>query len=435
MPDADVIILGAGLAGLAAAHDLMDASVDVVVIEARDRLGGRVWTRHDGDLDYPIELGPEWFDAAGPMHRLLERSGARVHGATGPFLQRTARGLNASDEVADGGDELHRRLRSITGPDRSLKDALDSCCGATEFVNARAMLLGYVEGFHAADPNRVSLRWFTETEQTQPADDAQYRSQDGVDAVVEILSTGLAAERTVQLRSSARAIRWRPGAVEVDVERDEAIATRSARAVIVTLPLPVLASAPGEPGGVKFVPDIEGKRAAMTGLAMGSVLKTVLTFDEPFWLGRGVLGEMLFVQDRRQTLPTWWTTQPVEAPVLTGWLAGPAASRFGSPSRDALLDVALGSLAGALDVPRATIERHLRSWHWHDWQRDPWSRGAYSWVVAGGADSCRLLGEPVSDTLFFAGEATAGHGLNATMDGAIASGNRAAAEVIAALRA
>ncbi|MGH7524392.1 MAG: FAD-dependent oxidoreductase, partial [Gemmatimonadales bacterium] len=130
----------------------------------------------------------------------------------------------------------------------------------------------------------------------------------------------------------------------------------------------------------------------------------------------------------------WWTTQPVQAPLLTGWLAGPAAARLGSPARDALLDIAMNSLAGALDMPRAVIERHFRSWHWHDWHRDPLSRGAYSWVVAGGVDSCRLLAEPVADTLFFAGEATASHGLNATMDGAIESGSRAAAEVIAALR-
>ncbi|MGH7523991.1 MAG: flavin monoamine oxidase family protein, partial [Gemmatimonadales bacterium] len=311
MPDADVIILGAGLAGLAAARDLRDAGVDILVIEARDRLGGRVWTRHQDGLDYPVELGPEWFDASGPMHRLLERSGARVHAATGPFLQRTAKGLNAFDEVADGGDELHRRLQQITGPDRSLQDALESCCGATELTRARATLIAYVEGFHAADPARVSLRWFTETEQSQPADDAQYRSQDGADAVVEILSSGLEGGGTVRLRSAARVIRWQPNSVQVDIEHQGTIATLSARAVVVTLPLPVLASAPGEPGSVTFAPEIGSKRDAMTGLAMGSVIKTVLAFDEPFWSGRGVLGEMLFVQDRRQTMPTWWTTQPV----------------------------------------------------------------------------------------------------------------------------
>ncbi|MGH7802978.1 MAG: FAD-dependent oxidoreductase, partial [Candidatus Binatia bacterium] len=97
----------------------------------------------------------------------------------------------------------------------------------------------------------------------------------------------------------------------------------------------------------------------------------------------------------------------------------------------ALADLAIDSLAGALRLPRREVEAQLLAHHVHDWRADPFSRGAYTYVVAGGIEAPRLLARPVERTLYFAGEATCAGGLNATMEGAVQSGLRAAGELLA----
>ena len=96
-----------------------------------------------------------------------------------------------------------------------------------------------------------------------------------------------------------------------------------------------------------------------------------------------------------------------------------------------LLHAALSSLAAALRLPVAAVTSRLVRWYWHDWQRDPYAQGAYSWVRTGGIAAHELLAEPLRRTLYFAGEATRGGGFNATMDGAIQSGWRAAEQLLA----
>ena len=433
MADADVIVLGAGLAGLAAANHLGKSGVSVTIVEARDRIGGRVLTRRDPVVGYPIELGPEWFDSDGAVHRLLAGSSVRVRAAEGSFLRRTPAGIDRPGDAGNDADEVRRRLRKLAGPDRSLASALDSCCAGEEFAAERAALLGYVQGFDAADPARVSLRWFLEVEENQPAQAAEFRALDGADGAVEMLRRGLGPQCVMLLASVARAVRWQQGNVEVDIETGAGVVqTLRARSMIVTLPLAVLALSPGEPGAVAFTPVLRQKQAAFAGLAMGPVIKVVLVFDGAFWTDTSPLDEMLFIQDFSQSMPTWWTTRPAGAPILTGWAAGPQVARLAQWRGDALLDAAVESLSSAIGMPRAVVAAHLRSWHSHDWQHDPYARGAYSWVVAGGIDAHRILAEPLQQTLFFAGEATCGHGLNATMDGAIESGWRAANELLSA---
>lgn len=141
---------------------------------------------------------------------------------------------------------------------------------------------------------------------------------------------------------------------------------------------------------------------------------------------------MLFLQDYTQPFPTWWSTRPAEAPLLSGWAGGPVADRLAGTSVPGLLDAAVDSLAGALGVPRGRVEEQLVSGHLHDWREDPWAMGSYSNVLVGGIDAWKTLAGPLDKTLFFAGEATCGEGMNATMDGALESGWRAAAEAIRA---
>jgi len=154
----DTIVIGAGLAGLSAAAHLSEAGRKVLVIEARARIGGRVLTEPDGEASPAIELGPEWFSPSGPVHELLDASDAVVKEAHGDRIVRVAGGWEKAKTPSETVKGLVDRLRKLPEPDRSLSEALDTCCREPELSNARAEILPYVEGFHAADASDVGIQ-------------------------------------------------------------------------------------------------------------------------------------------------------------------------------------------------------------------------------------------------------------------------------------
>jgi monoamine oxidase len=216
-----------------------------------------------------------------------------------------------------------------------------------------------------------------------------------------------------------RDIRWRRGEVRLTTDGGE---TFRAERAVVTVPLALLES-------LRFEPELPHLRAAARLLATGPVVKLLLRFRDPFWRDIGPLRDMLFLHTMEQPFPVWWTALDPDAPLLTAWAGGPQAARL--PATEAeLVDVAIASLAAGLDLTRHDVAHRLEGTAWHDWSADPFSQGAYSYVRVGGADARRDLARPVENTLFVAGEATAAGGYNATMEGALRSGRRAADEVI-----
>jgi monoamine oxidase len=184
-------------------------------------------------------------------------------------------------------------------------------------------------------------------------------------------------------------------------------------------------------GYVGLNPAVPEKRRAVLQLEMGSVLKVVLRFRARFW-EEMCDPSFAFLHSGDPDFPTWWTTRPVRSAVLTGWAAGPAAERLAGRSEHELVATALRALSRILDVESDRLELELDGAWVHDWQSDPYARGAYSYVPAEGKNAPKLLATPVEDTLFFAGEATVTDGTNGTVHGAIASGQRAALEILEA---
>ena len=136
-----------------------------------------------------------------------------------------------------------------------------------------------------------------------------------------------------------------------------------------------------------------------------------------------------FVHCTDKYVPTWWTTAPVRAPLLTGWAGGHAADALLAEGHDAIADRALDSLSKASFMKRRELDALLDSTHMHDWQSDPFSLGAYSYAGVGGSGAHDLLAKPIEGTLFFAGEATSTD-QTGTVAGAIESGRRAARQLI-----
>lgn len=418
----EVIIIGAGLAGLSAASEL-DRAHQVTILEARDRIGGRVWTLREPGLLHPVELGPEWLSRDGAVHDLLTRAGARLLSAHGTRWRRHAGRLESLDDLSDVMDEFTSRLQSLKGPDRSVQAALEDCCDGPGLADARNLLLGYVEGFNAADPAATSVEWLITVEANQPADASEVRSLDGAIRAAEQLRAGFSSNIALELNAVVRRVEWRPGSVQVFTEDGR---QWSGDALIVTVPVAVLQSGPDQAGGIEFHPELREKRAALDLVATGPVLKLVLEFREPFWRREAPLEDALFFHKFDEPFPTWWTTAPVLAPLLVAWAAGPQVDRLPGGGGDDLVEPALRSLGRILDCPVGELKSQLVRHWFHDWQQDPFARGAYTYMRPGGVHAPAQLAEPVAHTVYLAGEATAVNGYNATMEGAVQSGRRAA---------
>ncbi len=182
------------------------------------------------------------------------------------------------------------------------------------------------------------------------------------------------------------------------------------------------------------------RRAAVEKLEVSHACKLALRFREAFWEEPGFFRRRVatkldepnridFLHDRKGDFPTWWTANPWRVPVLTAWAGGSRADAMSQLSETGLVDRALASLSRALAFPRSRLEDVLESWRAHDWRRDPYSRGAYSYVGVGGRPVQRALARPCEGTLFFAGETTDAEEMG-TVAGAIASGQRAARQVL-----
>ena len=439
----DVVVIGAGVAGLAAARGLHDAHLRVTVLEARPRIGGRVYTRHVPGLALPVELGAEFVHGrVRETLQIADEAGILLGEMSHAWWSVAGGKLQAPEAEEWAIGKVMRRLDPRRTPDRSFADFVGSLrSDATVDPSVIAAIpdaLQYVQGFDAADPARVGERWLAVSEAASQKDEHEhmYRIPAGYDQVPAALAAHL-PPGAIHLSTVVREIEWEPGRVSVFADT----ATVAARAAVVTIPLGVLsARVDGTPGPIAFRPDLGGPvRAALGGVAMGAALRIVMQFKTAFWDalpvegGGDAPGDLSFLSIEDQEFPVWWTSFPLRASVLTAWMGGPRAEAMASLTRDQIVDRALHALSGACGIPRARLDTmHVGAWY-HDWHNDPFARGSYSYGVTGGIDTPQVLGRPIGNTVFLAGEATDPDGRGGTVHAAIASGQRAAKSVLASL--
>jgi len=418
----DVIVAGAGAAGLAAAHRLARAGLKTLVLEGRDRPGGRICTTLSDEAPASFELGAEFIHGSkNAALDLAAEAGRHVKEIHDEHWIADDGRLRPAREIYQGITDYFTGV-DLEGPDLSFDQFLRRSPAPNEWF-----LRMFVEGFDAADTSLVSAQALARAELSDDdGEDRDFRVQGGYVHLVDWLHGGIeAADGQIHLSAVIQTINWREGAVEVIAETDDGRQILHASQAIITVPLSILKAPPGQPRAIRFLPALREKERALAGLEMGHIVKASFLFDEPFWSSHIGKEDFGFIHAREGAYRTWWSRP--DAPILTGWVGGPPAAAL---PRVQLLDLAIHELREIFGRSEADLRRLLRDWRFHDWSTDPFSGGAYSYTRVGGLSAPDDLARPIANTLFFAGEATASGPAQGTVHGALASGFRAANQAL-----
>ncbi|MBV9759035.1 MAG: FAD-dependent oxidoreductase [Acidobacteriaceae bacterium] len=424
----DVVVVGAGAAGLSALKQLDRAGYKALCLEARGRIGGRVHTRIDPLSPAPIELGAEFIHGRSPeIWDVVRSHELRVHDIAESAVRIEKGKIRQSEDGWELIDEVIEDMRRAAkkGPDKSFSAFLEL---SSHSEDAKRLAMSYVEGFNAAHGELISVRSLAQdAEAADEIDgDRSFRFADGYRRLIGEIAAGIDGLREkLRVNSIVERIDWSEGSARVRFRSRVTNGTDTLQAgcVIVTVPLGAL-------GAITFEPAPGEILEAARKLEFGQVMRAVFRFREGFWEGREELAQAGFLLSDEEFFPTWWTTRPLHAPVLVGWSAGPHADGMLDLPRAEILSMAVADLARISGTRKGRINELLEAAYFHNWHADPFARGAYSYVPVGGLSAREQLARPMKGTLYFAGEATELNGHSATVHGAIASGKRAAKQIL-----
>lgn len=414
---ADVLVIGAGMAGLAAARQLADAGLRVTILEARDRIGGRLWSlrTREGRV---FDLGASWIhgERGNPITKLAHE--LEVPTIASPdelvLLDDNAQPVDPGRRDDLGSLLLRKARRTIESDADSIAEVIrrsrvEADLSREERVLFRSYLHSWIEQEYAADVDELSAEYFDADEEGRGGD---LLLPGGYDQ----LTAGLAHGLDLRLNTVVRRIRH--GADSVEVETGQGVF--NADAAIITLPLGVLKA-----GMVTFDPPLPAdKQDAIRRIGMGLLNKVWLRFPSAFWAAPGWI--------ERAVQPSAWAefyATPLPDPTLIAFTCGRHARETEALSNEQIVNLAVAGLrAGFGTIVPDPVEAHVTRW-----QSDPFCRGAYSFLPAGASPADRKrLAAPVH-RLYFAGEAC--HlDFPSTVHGAYQTGRAAARAVGASLR-
>lgn len=442
--DYDVIIIGAGFAGLAALSVLKNSGLSVCVLEARDRIGGRVLTVRPQTCNFPIELGAEFVHGEkNPLWDLILESGVRAAFAIRKNWSSSDGRLKFHGDYYSNIDMIFEELYSQAGAsnaDMSFSDFTTllkkNAADGTKIDKALQQTNDFLHSLMAENPAAMSIRFLArgvDAEVQNGNDD--YRIIDGYDSLAKYLVESANSRQPVSLSTQVRRVEWRRGKVLCIAEHEGKEIRFSAARALVTVPPALLGSK--HKASIAFDPVLD-KDLSLIG--MSRVIKIVVQFCENFWERANIDDsgaeylEFGYLHCADAEIGSWWCQHPIVSPILTAWVTGDECQRIPEDELE-LRQMIARSLSCAFAVEAEEVLRLMVAVYWHDWGKDPYSLGAYSYRLAHGDSQAAALAEPVADTLFFAGEACHAEGCSGTVHGALQTGWRAADEILASLNA
>lgn len=431
-PQADVLIIGAGAAGLMAGMCLARSGKKVMVLEARNRTGGRIHTLFDADFPQGVELGAEFIHGQLPVTlNLLKEAGIAVQNAAGDMWRFKDGEFHQSRQFLTHYDLVIKKLNALK-QDVALAQFLNEHFSGKQYAATCKMLLDFAAGYDTADAAKFSA--FAMRRELQSEDSGhQYRVEGGYTKMIAYLEHEIIKQGGfVHLSTVIKKIKWQRGAVTAVADDGRKF---KAQQVVITLPLGVLQADKKAEGAITFKPAIPQKETAIQQMGMGAVIKILLQFDEIFWerqaLAQGAshtIKQMSYLFTE-QAIPTWWVQAPNSVPVLTGWLGGPEAMAHQESTEEYLLELALVSLSGIYKLTVAELKQKLKAFKIMNWMADGFTRGSYSYATIYTDKACKILTEPEMNTLFFAGEALYDGPEMGTVEAALASGRDVAKRI------
>jgi monoamine oxidase len=366
----EFVVVGAGAAGLMAAREMARAGKHVVLLEARNRAGGRIEILPDAEFGYPAEGGAEFVHGAAHHTRdVMREAGLSLTVLDGTGWQAENGVLSLNERATPHADEFRRALIALKH-DLPVAEFLARHFGDPRYADLRYSITRMVEGYDAANPSRASTFALRE-EWMGRGLGRQGRIAEGYGPLIAFLLG--------DCRRLGVAVYF--GAVVTSIDADQGKITARCRdgrffaadAAILTVPLPLL-------GSIALPPEAKDiAAAAIADIGFGNVVKILLRFSSTWWASRTSV-DMSFLFSNA-AVPTWWTQHPDSHPVLTGWLAGPRADAVAALSSDEVIERALGALAQNFAVSPDWLKAMLVASRAINWGTDPFARGAYSYAT------------------------------------------------------
>lgn len=421
--ETDVLIIGAGAAGLMAGRELAKAGKKVTILEARDRVGGRIYPLPEEDWGYEAQGGAEFVHGEAPVTRaLLKEAGLITDTNVGGEWWNTFEGKPKTQGGAVSYSELLKnKLQELT-KDMTVAEFFDTYFLDKKYSALRKRTYRRIEGYFAGDPTRASAFALREEVIDQGGSEGNSNIKEGYGAMLRYLNRECMAYGVeILLRKEVASINWNADKATVIFCVDGSSYT--GKKALITVPAPILET-------LEFKPAVPDKMEAVSKIGFGPAIKILLRFKTRWWSHtRGQNFEKLHFMVSYGGIQAWWTQYPEALFTLTGWVAGPTAQALSEKTDKEILMLALDSLATTFGVPLSDLQNELELSKIVNWPKDSYTRGAYSYSTPESLAARVELNKPVDNKLYFAGEALSQNADSGTVEAALTSGLRVAKQI------